>query len=56
MAVQTIPYGDRAILIGDACVYICDKILFKSDFETPELLMAEVDRIYKAYQEACNGG
>jgi len=50
MSQQTIPYGDRAILVSDTFVYICDEILLKSDYPTAELLMAKIDQVYKAYQ------
>ena len=55
MTIQTIPYGDRAILVSDNFVYICDRILLKSDFESPVELMAEVQRIYEDYRSKCNG-
>lgn len=55
MTVKSIPYGDRAVLVAENFVYICDKILLKADFETAEDLMKEVDRIYNEYKEACNG-
>jgi len=55
MTIQTIPYGDRAIMVSDNFVYICDRILLKSDFETPEALMKEVAAIYEDYRSKCNG-
>jgi len=50
MSQQTIPYGDRAILVADNFVYICDEILLKSDYPTTEALMEKIDHVYKAYQ------
>ena len=52
--IETIPYGDRAILVGDRCVYICDRILFKSDYATVEALMADVAAIYEEYRRKSN--
>jgi hypothetical protein len=51
MSQTTIPYGDRAILVADNFVYFCDKVLLRSDFDSDEALMAEIDRIYKSYQQ-----
>ena len=56
MSVKTIPYGDRAILVSDNFVYVCDTILLKEDFATTDDLMAEVKRVYEAYQVSSNGG
>ena len=50
MSQQTIPYGDRAILVADNFVYFCDEILLMSDYPTQDLLMAKIDQVYKAYQ------
>jgi len=50
MSQQTIPYGDRSILVADNFVYICDEILLLSDYPTQDALMAKIDEVYKAYQ------
>ena len=52
MTIESIPYGDRAILIADNFVYICDKILLKEDFTAPGALAAEIARIYEEYRSA----
>lgn len=55
MSVQTIPYGDRAILVSDSFVYICDEVLLRSDFSSDEALMARVQEIYEAYRADAAG-
>ena len=50
MSQQTIPYGDRAILVADNFVYFCDRVLLISDYPDMAELMADIDRIYKGYQ------
>ena len=55
MDVKTIPYGDRAVLIGDKTVHICDRILLREDYPTDEALMEEVARVYQNWQENFSG-
>ena len=46
---MTIPYGERAILVGERTVTICDRILLREDYTTNEELMAAVDDAYQNY-------
>ena len=55
LATKTIPYGNRAVLIGDRTVHICDRILLREDYPTDEALMEEVARVYREWQENFSG-
>jgi hypothetical protein len=52
---KLLPYGDRAVLVSESFVFICDKILLKADFESEDALLAEIKDIYDKDRMARDG-
>ena len=52
---QTIPYGERSILLGTEIVMFCDRVLDRREYPTGEALMVKIAEIYQEYKEKFRG-
>ena len=53
--IQSIPYGDRMILMGERTVLICDQLLLIEDYPTQDALMAAIKQAYDNYKDNFSG-